>query len=182
MSTNGYINLFPGISENDRWNFRIINIVREIGLLPTIALTALLCCISCPLSFILDGYECQGSTYSLSAPNQRSCILGRAEISETGPLAKCPTTLRSLCKHKGNSSFNNPCIAALHTAWTCFRIYGRPFIGWQTDWAPGLCADCKPGLGLEYESRRIRLWMRLPVTLGLDGSWEELEKAEVEAF
>jgi len=179
MSSHGYNNLFPRVSENDLWNFRIMNVAREVGLLSIVTLTALFCCISCPVTYIVDGYECEGSICSLSAPNQRSCILGLAELMGAGHLTQCLTAPARLCNRRHD--YSNPCIVGLHTAWVSFRNHGRPFIGWMSDWDRGLCAVCRADLSKAYGEQRLALWTQLPVTLGF-GSWEELRKVEAEAL
>jgi hypothetical protein len=172
ISAAGNVILFPRVSGVDPFNFMVMNLASEVGLLSTAVIAALYCCVACPALSIADGYDFDNIQCALSASNKRYCFLVQRYLAEVEKkLFQCLTSPSPACKYR--SSPQSPCNSGFLTILRTIQLY--PFTIWMDAWDGGLCVTCRTELRRKHEEARTMLWNNLPVDLGL-GSWENIDK------
>lgn len=174
ISAAGNVVLFPRVIGTDPFNFMVMNLANEVGLLSTTVIAAFYCCVACPALAIADGYDFNGIRCALSASNKRYCFLVQHYLAEVDrQLFQCLSYPASDCIY--DSGPQNPCNMGLLSNLRSIQCLRCPFTIWMTNWDNGLCAKCRAELRRKHEEARTRLWKNLPVSLGL-GRWENMDK------
>lgn len=174
VSAAGNVILFPRVSGTDPFNFMVMNLANEVGLLSVAVIAAFYCCVACPALSITDGYEFNGIRCVLSPSNKRYCFLVQRYLAEVEKqLFQCLAYPASDCLY-GTSS-QSPCNSGLLSNLQSILYLRCPFTVWMTTWDDGLCAMCRAELRRKHEEARTRLWKNLPVDMGL-GRWENIDK------
>ena len=174
ISAAGNVVLFPRVIGADPFNFMVMNLANEVGLLSTTVIAAFYCCVACPALAIADGYDFNGIRCALSASNKRYCFLVQHYLAEVDrQLFQCLSYPASDCIY--DSGPQNPCNMGLLSNLRSIQCLRCPFTIWMTNWDNGLCPKCRAELRRKHEEARTRLWKNLPVSLGL-GRWENMDK------
>ncbi|KAF8123699.1 hypothetical protein EV363DRAFT_1435752 [Boletus edulis] len=170
ISAAGNVILFPRLSGADPFNFMVMNLAREVGLLSITVIAGFYCCVACPALSIVDGYEYNGVRYDLSAGNKRLCFLVQRYIAEVErQLFQCLAFPAHNCVY--GSSSRSPCCSGLLSNLRSIQCLKCPFTQWMNTWDDGLCVSCRAVLRKKHEGARMRLWKNLPVDLDL-GRWK----------
>ncbi|KAF8120024.1 hypothetical protein EV363DRAFT_1238886 [Boletus edulis] len=173
ISAAGNVILFPRLSGADPFNFMVMNLASEVGLLSITVIAGFYCCVACPALSIVDGYEYNGVRYDLSAGNKRLCFLVQRYIAEVErQLFQCLAFPAHNCVY--GSSSRSPCCSGLLSNLRSIQCLKCPFTQWMNTWDDGLCVSCRAVLRKKHEGARMRLWKNLPVDLDL-GRWESLD-------
>lgn len=163
------------VTGRDKYDFQMINLAREFGLLSLLPVAMYLCVCSSPLTAILDGYHFDGSLYHLTPPNQKSCILGRDKLLELRSLTfGWLKRHRPCCRDEIKCAFGN--FAMIAELWCPDRPSSRdPFMRWDPRWDSRFCSNCMVYCHREIEDGREDAWNELPSAFGFY-SWERLMK------
>ncbi|KAG6380347.1 hypothetical protein JVT61DRAFT_8458 [Boletus reticuloceps] len=174
ISAAGNVILFPRVSGADPFNFMVMNLASEVGLLSIVVIAVFYCCVACPAFSIVDGYEYNGIWYDLSAVNKRYCFLVQRYLAEVEKqLSQCLAFPAHNCIYGLTSQ--SPCYSGLLSNIRSIQCLKCPFTLWMNTWDHDLCVPCRAELRRKHEEARSRLWKNLPVDLGL-GHWESLDK------
>lgn len=174
VSAAGNVVLFPGVSGTDPFNFMVMNLASEVGLLSAVVVAAFYCCVACPTLSIADGYDFDDERCVLSASNKRCCFLVQRYLAEVErQLFECFTYPAPTCPHRHLSK--SPCNSGLLSILRSIHQLRCPFTTWMGTWDNGFCGMCISELRRKHEEARTRLWNNLPVDLGL-GCWENIDK------
>ncbi|KAF9225012.1 hypothetical protein BS17DRAFT_674576, partial [Gyrodon lividus] len=173
------VDLFPKISERDKYDFQIINLAREIGLLSILPVPILRCCVWCPLPVILDGDDVDGSLYRLHPEDQRICILGKDKLNGLQSEVTSWVTTEKISGCTGATT----CDLNQLEVWEALRERGLeryPFVEWGSLTTQNrfiahnnFCTRCASAFQQKHKDATEKAWSKLPLVLGL-GSWTEL--------
>ena len=162
--------LFPAITNCDPYNFRLMNLLQEMGLKAPLPIAMYQCIVSCPLEKIVNGYKNKHLSYSLSADNLRSFIwmkdvLDNYRVQLAKNLCAVSTcTQPSTCR-------NNIC-----RLWSEDINVVPPFCYWMLEWDELFCESCTLSLKAKREAEMNTAWNKLPTAFGFN-SWAEVKKS-----
>lgn len=167
--------LFSRVSGTDPFNFMVMNVATEVGLLSATIVVAIYCCIACPAFSIADGYDFSGIQCVLSASNKRYCLLLQHYLAEVER-----QLFQSIAHPASNcgihaSSTQRTCATGLLSNLRAIQSLKYPFTKWMASWDNDLCVTCRVELRKKHEETRVRYWDKLPIALGL-GPWETIDK------
>jgi len=176
ITASGNKTLFPRISGNDPFNFRVMNVAGEVGLLSQVVVAIFYCCVACPALSIADGYDFEGARCTLSASNQRHCLLAQRYLADVkSQLFQSIAYPAPSCQYRSNFQAPNRCESGFISILRYTHENQWPLASWMNSWEGGLCPICKAELKRRYEEARTRLWNDLPLKLGLS-CWNDLDK------
>ncbi|KAF8452873.1 hypothetical protein L210DRAFT_3315703, partial [Boletus edulis BED1] len=161
------------VTGRDKYDFQLINLAREFGLLSLLPVAMYRCVCSSPLTAILDGYYFDGSLYHLTPANQKSCIMGRDKLLELRSLTfGWLKRQRPCCIDEVKCALGN--FATITELWCTDRPSSRdPFMRWDPRWDSRFCSNCMIFCHREIEDGREDAWDGLPSAFGFS-SWERL--------
>ncbi|KIJ64949.1 hypothetical protein HYDPIDRAFT_111635 [Hydnomerulius pinastri MD-312] len=174
------------ITGHDPHGFQIINLAHEVGLLSVLPAAIYYFCRSCPLSSILDGYTFEGSLFSLTTPNVRTCAIGREKLLELQSVAfpwlKATASGVRRVRQCSSASCNGLVNLTIARHWHP-EPSRDPFMTWEAITAEftgeNVCHTCRATWQVEHQAGRDRAWEAFPGLLGLE-SWSELERNAID--
>ena len=169
-SHNGKLRLFPKVTDTDPHNFRIMNLLQVMNLQVSLPLTMYQCAVTCPLTYVVDGYEFEGATYTLTHQNLRAFILVK-NILET-----FRTRLAQSLSVSDSCVVQSSCAPRIHRLWTDDATIGQPFGPWRPEWDKLLCDACRSDLSARRSWAIQKAWNQIPTAFGFS-SWTEVSKS-----
>lgn len=154
------------VTGRDKYDFQLINLAREFGLLSVLPVAMYRCVCSSPLVAILDGYYCDSTVHRLTPVNQKSCIIGRDKLLELRMLTfGWLKRQRPFCTDQVKCALGN--LATITELWCPDRPGSRdPFLRWDPRWDSRFCSNCVVYCHREIEDGREDAWNELPSAFG----------------
>ena len=169
-SHNGKLQLFPKVTDNDPYNFQIMNLLQAMNLQAPLPLAMYLCVVACPLKYVVDGYEFKGITCALSRQNLQSFIHMKNIVE------MFRTRLAQNLRVSDSCVVQSSCAPRVHRLWSDDVAVKQPFGPWRPEWDKLFCDACKSDLNTQRNSAIQLSWNQIPMAFGFN-SWTEVSRS-----